>query len=462
MEVNTNGRGVAAISESVVKEPVGEGYIYGDYVLSMAAQADDIPLWGTYPAARDRKLRDFWPTEPILASALFTTIARYVAFGYTLRGPDRQVDIYNNVLEGAEFGGGWQTFATKMLLDCFTQDNAAWAEIIRTEDDPRAPVVSLKHLDSGRCVRTGRAKEPIIYYDLEGNGHLMKWYQVMEWNEFPSPHEYARGSQYCALTRILKASQVMRDILVYMSEKMSGRFHRAIHIVGGIQHKTISDAMNANRFDADSSGLRRFVLPVVIAALDPTKTVSKETIELASLPDGFDYDVQLKWYINQLALGFGADYQDYAPLPGGGLGSAQQSEILHLKARGKGPRLFMKMVENKFNYHGILPRSVKMFYGDQDIAEDMQNARLRLTRAQERAVRIKSNEITPEMARQLAADAGDLDGRYLMAVGEPDITPDQPLDEIFEHEDTTPVPKLTAPPKGTPKPVTKTGGGAKS
>lgn len=423
LSINTNGRGIESIDKSVVKEPQGDGFL-GDFVFNMASTADDFPAWGTYPALRDRKLREFWPNEPILASAIFTTIARYVAFGWSLKGPDRQVAITERVLHGAEFGQGLDVMLSKVLTDVFTQDNAGWIEMIRTEDDKRAPCIGLKHLDTSRCIRTGRAEEPIIFYDIQGNGHRMKYYQVIEISDMPMPLEYARGMQMCAVSRCLKAAQLIRDMLTYMREKMSGRFHRAVHLVGGVQRQTIADAMAANQQVMDDQGLSRFAIPVIIAALDPTRTVSHEQIDLASLPDGFKFDEHMKWYINQLALAFGADYQDFAPLPGGNLGSAQQSETLHMKSRGKGPRLFMSKLENAFNFHGVMPSTVKFIYGDQDVSEDTQHARLRKLRADQLKVLTDAFIISPQVARQILADFGDLDPKYLAELGDKDLTPD--------------------------------------
>lgn len=435
--LTTNGRPPPPLLKSVVQQPP-DGTFWGDYILRVSSVADDIPAWGTLSAQRDLKLREFWPTEPIFAGSLFTTIARYVAFGFELQGPQRMVDMTNKMLHNIEFGGGWESWLTKILTDMFTCDNAAFSELVRESDDPRAPVISLKHLDSNRCVRTGRADEPITYWDIQGRGHKMKWYQVCEFTEMPSPVEVARGMQVCALSRILRAAQIAKDISVYKREKISGRFTRAIHLVSGVQMATITDAMKGREFQDDSAGLTRYSVPIILASLDPTKQVSVATIELAGLPDGFDEEEFFKQYIATMALGFGADYQDFAPLPGGNLGSAQQSETLHLKSRGKGPRLFMTMMENKFNYHGILPQTVKMKFGDQDIAEDMQHARLRLLHAQTRAVQIKSRELTPEIARQIATDIGDLDPRYLAALGETDVAPNVPVTEIFDHSETLP------------------------
>lgn len=408
---------------SVVKQPPLGSYGFDDFVFQVASLADDIPAWGTSWATRDRLLREFWPTEPMFASAIFNTVARYAAFGYQIEGPNRVAAQYDKMLNQAEHGKGWHQFITKILLDAFTQDNGAFIEYVRTEDSPTAPVIGMNQLDAGQCFRTGVRDTPVIYYDMYGLRHALRWYQVAEVTEFPSPIERMRGLQYCCVTRMLRAAQIMRDISIYKREKLSGRFNRAVHLVSGVHTKTIQDALATQGLRNDAAGLMRFTSALIIGSLDPTARVSKETIELASLPDGFDMEKELRAYIMQLALAFGGDYQDFAPLPGGGLGSGASSQVMSVRARGKGPKLFMSTIEQLFNYHGVFPTNLQFKYGDQDASEDLDKTKLRTMRAEERAIRIKSLEISPAVARQLAVDDGDLPEEYLAQLAEYDLTP---------------------------------------
>lgn len=433
------------VNGSVVREPPDGLTGIGDYIIYMANKADEFVPWGQAPAQRDIQLRNFWHTEPILASAIFSTISRYSAFGWQLDGPKRMVDIYTKLLHGSEFGSGWMNFIIKVLIDLFTQDNGAFIEIVRVDDAPTSPVVSLNHLDSAQCIRTGRAMEPVVYIDSAGVRHKMQWYQIIPLCEFPSPVERMRGMQYCVVTRLLRAAQIMRDIGIHKHEKISGRFTGNVWLVGGVQTKTLRDAITQHEQEQANRGLMRYIHPAIIGSLDPTATVSAEKLELASLPDGYDEEKSFRWYVNQLALAFGGDYQDYAPLPGGSLGSAQQSEVLHLKARGKGPRLFMSIVEHYFNFHGVLPNNITFAFGDQDISEDTEKTKLRLLRAEERAMRIKSGELTPQIARQIAVDVGDLDPDYLEALNESDMDANN---NMVPNPDGTLKPiKLAGPPK---------------
>lgn len=442
-------------ANSVIKEPPAGLMPGSDLIVYMASVADDISPWGNRPALRDRQLREFWPTEPILASAIYSTASRYAAFGWHLDGPDRMVNIVTKILNNVEFGQGWIQLMMKVLIDLFTQDNGAFIEVIRQSDSPTSPVIGLSHLDANKCTRTGRRLEPVVYYDREGQPHIMKWYQVIPLTEFPSPIEKMYGMQYCAVTRMLRAAQILRDISIYKREKISGRFVRALHLVSGVQKKTIDDALKSRSALDDNAGFTRYVQPLIIASLDPTATVNVATLELASLPDGFDEESNMKWYINQLALAFGSDYQDFAPLPGGNLGTAQQSQTLHLKSRGRASLLFMTMIEQAFNFHGIMPPTVKFEFGDQDLDEDISNARVRQMRAQERKLRIESGELSPEVARLLAVETGDLDDDYIPMLEKFDNEKEAKRQEVLNSTTSNDTKKFTPKQEDPDKSETK-------
>jgi hypothetical protein len=251
----------------------------------------------------------------------------------------------------------------------------------------------------------------------------MPWYSIITLEEFPAPIEDMLDVQYCAVTRVLRAAQIMRDIAIYRGEKVGGRFTEAVHIVGGISKANIDDVRQRAQERADNAHLSRYLAPVIVESLDPQSTPSVATLDLKALPEGFDLDAELRWYIAFLATGFGRDYQDFAPLPGRGLGTSQQSETLHLKSRGKGPQTWDDVFTTAMN-NFVMPRDpgdlddllVTFSYTDQDIQAEQQAADVQKTRAEARQIRIDSGEITPEIARQIAQDEGDLSEELLQAV----------------------------------------------
>ena len=146
---------------------------------------------------------------------------------------------------------------------------------------------------------------------------------------------------------------------------------------------------------------------MVVGSHDPNVNVDVKTLEIAALPDNFNEETTFKHYIAQIAMAFLSDYQDFAPLPGGNLGTSAQSEILHMKSRGRGPALWMKMITHAMNQR-ILPSNVEFRFDEQDLEAEAAEAETAKARAEERAARIASGEINEAVARQQALEDGDL------------------------------------------------------
>ncbi|MDP2663733.1 MAG: hypothetical protein Q8R28_23705, partial [Dehalococcoidia bacterium] len=291
----------------------------GYFVMNLAGIGDTIPAWGVNPVQRDRELRAFYPSEPWLASTVASLAGRNAAFSWTVEGGSRTASAVQDMLHNADYGKGWIRFVHKLSIDLMTQDNGAFIEIIRAGESESAPVIGIAHLDAGRCTRTGNPFTPVIYTDQQGQVHRLAWYQVVDLTDAPSPVETMNGMQHCAVSRVLLAAQVLRDVLQRDHEKLTGRFAGALHLVSGVNQKMLDDVFARHNAQADKRGLTRYVQPIIAGTLDPNAKIAVETIELSSLPEGYDEEKKLKWYIAVLALGFQVEYQDLAPLPGGGL-----------------------------------------------------------------------------------------------------------------------------------------------
>jgi len=347
----------AAISESVQVPP--EPYTGSASALTLtlhiASAGDAIMKWGQNVRRRDQQLRDFWPTESYLAGAVSTTCFRNAAFDWEIRGGGERVeqavaDMLHTAIANDQIG--WIPFVKKISQDLYTQDNGCFIELIR---DPgrdaaskfkgaMAPVIGIAHLDAAQSVRTGNAEYPVLYTDRNGREHKLAWYQVVAMSDFPSASERMNGVGYCSVTRALRLAQIMRSIAMFKDEEVGGRNIKRINLVGGVGQQQIKDAIARTHEEASNKGFSRYIEHTVLASLDPEKPVSVAEVNLASLPEGFNFDQEMQWYISGLALDFGVDYQEFAPLPGGNIGSASQSMILHRKSSGKGPRNWMDSI----------------------------------------------------------------------------------------------------------------------
>lgn len=409
-----------AIQESVQEFPkIPMDTIPGSSVVftwNVASSADVITPWGRNVTSRDRQLRDFWHDETYLAGAVTNVCFRNAAYDWEIRHASDAVenavtDMLKSAIAGEEFG--WTPFVKKLSEDLYTQDNGSFIELIRDPGmdansqfkNERAPVIGIAHLDANRCIRTGNPEYPIVYIDRKEVKHKMAWYQVIPFSDLPSSIETMNGVGYCAVTRALRAAQILRSIFIFKDEKISGRHYKQIHFVSGVGRQDIKNEMKRGQEEADNFGQIRFIEPAILASLDPEKPVTTATIDLASLPDDFDYDKEMKWYISGLALSFGVDYQEFAPLPGGAIGSSNQSMILHRKSSGKGPAMFMKIAEAFANY-GVLPRNTEMVFEDRDEEKELDKQTLRKLFQEEMALAIRNGFISPDAARKLGIERG--------------------------------------------------------
>jgi hypothetical protein len=417
--------------QSVQTHPDADNGIFNMF-LSFAGAANGIVEWGVNPQKRDQDLRIFYRSEDWLGSTVASLAARNGAFSWTLDGPPRTCGRIQDMLHASNFGKGWVHLMQQITTDILTQDNGAFVEIIRAGKSPSAPILGLAHLDAGRCVRTGNIEVPVVYIDRDNIQHKLLAHQVIDFVDAPSTEETMNGVGFCAVSRALRYSQILRDIAIYQNEKVSGRNPSALHIVSGIKTDQISDAIKKNADNADNQMLTRWQLPVVMGTIDPTAVVNVATILLKALPDGFSQEEWMKWFIALLALAFGCEYQDLAPLPGGGLGSSAQSEVLHMKAKGKGSELFQKQIEHKLNF-SVLPENVTFKFTERDIAQETSEADVKLKKAQRYASYVTMG-IPLKVVAQIMEDEQELKGEYLAMMAEEDITDDETVADD-EHMD---------------------------
>lgn len=419
MSVGQKAAGLEGLGRSVVdaypRSPTIGGYGNGSSIMLFAlAQAGEAFVqWGVQPFTRDAQLRNFFHTEPFLASAVGIIASRNAAMNWKVNGAPRTAKAGTELLQRANFGAGWEDLIGKVTVDLLTQDKGAFVELVREYDSPEAPVLDINSLDSQRCHLTGVPDEPVWYEDARNRFHRMRWYNVVQLLEMPSPFTFPQLGhfyrlQYSAVTRLLRAAQIIKSTGVYNEEKISGRFQRGVHIIQGVTAEEVRAALVRGDFEADQASLTRYMQPAIVGSMDPKANVDVKTLELASLPSGWDEDKAYKWYLTAMAMALLTDYQEFAPLPGGGLGTSAQSEVLHMKSRGKGQGLFMELIARLINMHGVLPRNVEFEWDEQDIEADKTEAENADLRAKMRAARITSGEITTKVARRLAVETGDL------------------------------------------------------
>lgn len=382
---------------------------------------DGIPAWGTSIKARDAMLRQMVTKEPIMQGSFATIVARNAAYSWNVTGGTRLRDRSFEMLHAAEFGKGWLEFISKLSWDYLTQDIGAWVETIREEPRAEAPVIGIKTLDAACIWPTGDPEHPAWYWDrLSGNMHKMAWWQVTQISESPTHHPVYYDLQRSAMTRVLEYVTLWRGINQYIKEKTTGRNSRAVHIVAGVNAQMVNDALAKQQSTADQIGVMQYIAPLIFGNPDPASRASVATLELASLPDGWNLKEQFEIYLTILALGLLTDYQELAPLQSGNIGTSQQTTTLDEKAKRKGAQLFRKRITAFVN--SILPASVEFGYDEQDVTEDVQTATAKKLRAEARSLMIQNAEIDAAGARQIAVDEGDMSDELFAEMNAHDLT----------------------------------------
>lgn len=381
-------------------------------IIYLAQLADEIPI--RPGLRRDKALDKFWRTESVLAGAIYSMASKVAALDFRLSGKTKAVARYANIFQAAEFGAGWVQFIQKVVQDILTQDNGAFVELLRPKGaSPTSPVRGIAHLDAQRIQRTGNPVTPYLYHSKkDSKWHRLKWFQVLALTDQPSPREEDKGRGYCAVSRVLEFAKLLRAIQTYQAQKLSGQRIPALLFVQGMRRNAVADAIEKAREEARSAGRSLYISPIVISSHDSQRPLRADLIELAGLPDGFSYDEMMKWYIGVLALGMGTDYIEFFPMPGGNLGSAQQTTEMSSRSRGKGPGLILQQFEFGFNWY-VLPNTVKFQFASTDPTAERERVELGVWRARRRGEMVKSGEITGEQALQIAVREGDAPEDFL-------------------------------------------------
>lgn len=361
----------------------------------------DIPPYGY--GGRGAALRRVWRLvgADIIASALAVVIQRVQATPYTIEGPQRTVSQAQQMVGGAELGAGLLPFTAKWVIDFCTQDNGAFTQflgpgkplrrngqVVRHPDgmpviDPSLPLtgkpLSVTNLDSLFCERTGVFETPVRYYDINGNMYLLNQSRVHVVADMPQPDERLFGYGFCALSRCISMVQYAVNWATARNESLDNMPPLNIMALGNINEEKFKEQMTA--YEADRQAMNEMVLRSLMTLVqqDPTKPIDVKLVPIRQLWESFDEQKAFQITVNIVAMAFGLDPQDLAPLNSTAMGSAEQSTVLAEKARGKGVGNILAQLEAM--WRGILPASCTFKYDFHDDDADLKQAQIRDTKA---------------------------------------------------------------------------------
>lgn len=403
--------------------PMANWY-YGEDRVQLPPQ---LPLY--WSEARDAVLHSTIHHEAMWAGAVGIALSKVSSLAWEVSSEvRRRLKRYQDIFLLAEGMKGWVTFLSKHLRDFLTTDNGAFVAIIRDGKKWSAPIVSLKHLDSRRCVRTGDPDRPVLYYDLQGRYHELKFWEVMVFSDMPDPTDTLYDVGFCAASRAYSAVYKLATIEWYYREKVGGLHPLAIHIVNGILDRQISGAVDAAKEGTYSRGVVGYMGAVVIGV--PSQTApSLVTIPLAELPDNFDRKQEFDLAVLAYANAIGLDVQDLQPLSGRPLGSGAQSQVLADKAKAKGLVAWRQQWTHNVNQWILPPRTVFAFM-EKDWRDLQLAGNLNKTMSDASGTRIQAGITTTEQELQVLVDADQLPREFL----DKDVTEGEKLEDTEKPE----------------------------
>ena len=324
---------------------------------------------------RDIVLAEFWKKEPILAGAVYSMSAKMTALSWTVIGQSEDANYYAQLLSRSASmeGYDWGAFISASAQDFYTTDRGVFWETPRDDHRLYGRIADLGHIDALQCAMTGNTKRPIFYLsDVTGQHRFFKPGEFIHYSSMPSPRELHFGTGTCASSRAYRAAKLLMGLHDYDSEKLANLPPEGVASVSGLTMDEFQDALALWRASREKNRSLTFPQVLWLVGSQPNATIGVDFVGFSQIPESFDRSTVIEQYVNTLALVFGVDAREFWPISTSSLGTASESEIQHMKAKGKGPGEFVSIVERKIN--GELPEGVEFSFDTQDIAEDKQAA----------------------------------------------------------------------------------------
>lgn len=347
-----------------------------------AVNYEILPKWGT--RLRDRALRDFWHAVhgSLYQSAITGFVNKVIATPWEIKGPNYpkwKTAYFQAVLQNANFGAGWESFISKLLLDWLTQDFGAVVEIIGPGDptqplDDELAITGIASLDSLSCGATDNPEYPIVYQSRKKPDgiHVLQRERVARLVDMPDSDEAALDTGLCALSRMISPANVQILMGRYLNEKLNDLPPTGILTVSGVTDKQVAAAINKYEHDRKAAGQNVFRNIMRLEGVNPEKPPQITFTSFSELPDNFDYREYMEIQVNLIAAALGIDRQEFWTLQSG-LGTGTQSQILHQKAMGKGYARVLAMIERLINTR-VLPAEFEFKFKFQDRDSDKEDA----------------------------------------------------------------------------------------
>lgn len=397
----------------------------GVFWLTLGQRLEEEPRWNPiYPNFRDRFLTEFGRSESMMASAIYSMATRIGTLNYEVNGPPRVKKFTQELLNKPGLGDNLSTITKKLSYDLDSTDNGAFLELWKAGSPEKAPpkgapCVGFGHLDSRLCWRSFDPEFP-VWYTNPVTGLVRKLHKdrVVFTADNPQPIELARGIGFCATSRAMRMVRVFKNMQIFVDEKVSGRFTRALGAISGVSAGQVKKALQNHADEMDNKG---YVVYNDIPFLIDPSTEGRNDIkillqDLATVPDGFSFRDDADLYAYILAFCFGVDAREFWPATQSGATKADAT-VQNMKARGRGIGNRIQTVE--FLIRAALPEIVDFEYDFSDDDQDRMQAEIQGLRITNLSKLVHDGALNPLEERALAIAEGIIDGALLETLNLP-------------------------------------------
>lgn len=391
----------------------------GMFLVNIAQRADDTPPWNPlYINTRDRFLKEFARTEPMLASAVQSMKMRIQTLNYQWNAPPRAKKFGQELLNNPGLGDNLIQVTGKFIDDILNSDNGAFLEVWKAGKPDRpppkdAPVMGFAHLDSRQCWRSFDPEFPVWYTNPQ-SGAVRKIHKdrVIMQSANAQPTELARNIGFSPVSIVLRMARIMRSTLIYRDEKITGGFTRAIGAIAGVSKNQVTAALRSVDEDAEGKGFVIYKgIPFLIQPnLEAGNDIKIVLQDLASIPDGFEFKTDVDLYAYILAFAFGVDAREFWPATQSGATKADAT-VQNMKARGRMIGYLVQMME--WVLRQCLPETGEFSFDYTDDEQDEMAARIQGLHLTNLNILKTAGAINALEMRALAIAEGVIDGKLL-------------------------------------------------
>lgn len=386
-------------------------------------------------------------------------IKKIKATSYELKGGRNLTNRFDGILRNAQRGAGWGVFLSLFLRDYLRYDNGAWAEITAPGNPLKAPtgaVTGINHLDSFRCVPTGDATYPVVYYNARPGEkpliNVLHYTRVLHLIDTPDGDQDHPGYGESSLSRAIAVVQRQLLINQYTVGKLDDKPSPGLMIGNNISREDMNKAFAIYRGEQSNDLQPDWGKVAWVFNLNPAIQASITPVTFSTAPEKYDYPVYVDVDVNELALAIGVDKQELWELTGA-RGSAQQSIVQSEKSEGKAPGEIRASLEREIN-NKLLPDSLEFQWKVKDgraAQEEATTAQIWAGVATTLAPLIGNKLAAEILAHQVEAVADalfDEDGR-MIRLPDQDVKPaDEATPEISTQDAAPNAPNAPAPASG--------------